>query len=221
MISRITGKIIQLREDRVTVEHDCIAYDLLIPGGIIHRLRQMRGKEVTFYTFHYLEGGMGGSNAIPRLAGFLNDIDREFFERLITVQGMGIKVALKALSAPVQSIARAIETKDVSALVSLPGVGRRTADKIIAELNGKLAKFALIRDEKELPPPEQEPDFKDEVIEVLMQLGYGGEESEILLRQGLSGEAKVESAEELIREIFKQQRGGAGEAPATGESPGT
>ena len=205
MISRITGKLIQLREDRVTVEHNNIAYDLLVPGGIVQRLRGMRGKEVTFYTFHYLEGGMGGSNAIPRLAGFVSDIDREFFEKLITVQGMGIKVALKALSAPVQSIARAIETKDVHALVSLPGVGRRTAEKIIAELNGKLAKFALIREGEALAPPEQEPDFKDEVLEVLLQLGYGAEESEILLRNALSSNAEVGSAEELIREIFKQQ----------------
>jgi Holliday junction DNA helicase RuvA len=205
MISRITGTLIHLRDDRATVEHNGIAYDILIPGGIVHHLRQKRGKDITLYTFHYLEGGMGGSNAIPRLAGFKNDIDREFFEKLITVPGMGIRVALKALSAPVQSIARAIENKDVAALVSLPGVGKRTAEKIIAELNGKLAKFALIRDDAEIKPPEREPDFKDEVMEVLLQLGYGAEESEILLRQGLSSGTKVETAEELIHEIFNQQ----------------
>ena len=205
MISRITGTIIHLREDRATLEHNGIAYDILIPGAIVQRLRQVRGKEITLYTFHYLEGGMGSSNAIPRLAGFLNDIDREFFEKLITVPGMGIRVALKALAAPVQSIARAIENKDVPALISLPGVGKRTAEKIIAELNGKLAKFALIRDDTEIKLPEREPDFKDEVIEVLLQLGYGAEESEILLRQGLSSDSKIENAEELIHEIFKQQ----------------
>jgi len=206
MISRITGNIIQLREDRVTLEHNGIAYDILIPSGIVQRLRSLRGKEVTFYTFHYLEGGMGGSNAIPRLAGFLNDFDREFFEKLITVPGMGIRVALKALSAPVQSMARAIETKDVAALISLPGVGRRTAEKIIAELNGKLAKFALIRADEELPTPEQEPDFKDEVLDVLLQLGYGTGEADILLRRALGSGIKAETAEELIREIFRQQR---------------
>ncbi len=212
MISRITGTIIHLREDRATIEQGGIAYDVLISGGILQNLRRMRGKEITLYTFHYLEGGMGSSNAIPRLAGFLNDIDREFFEKLITVKGMGIKAALKALSAPVQSIAKAIETKDVAALVSLPGVGRRTAEKIIAELNGKLAKFALIRDDAEIQPPGREPDFKDEVIEVLQQLGYNSEESEILLRQGLSSDANIETAEELIHEIFRLQ-GGGGEPP--------
>jgi Holliday junction DNA helicase RuvA len=206
MISRITGTLIQVREDRVTVEHNGIAYDLLVPSGSIHRLRGLRGKEVTLYTFHYLEGGMGVSNPIPRLAGFTNEIDREFFEKLITVQGMGIKGALKALSAPVQSIARAIESKDVSALVSLPGIGRRTAEKIIAELNGKLAKFALIRADEEIRAPVREPDFKEEVIDVLLQLGYSSGESEILLRRALSTHANVETAEDLIREIFKQQR---------------
>ncbi len=208
MISRITGKLAQLRDDKATIERTGIAYDVMIPSGIIHRLRGMRGKDVTFYTFHYLEGGMGASNAIPRLAGFLNEIDREFFEKLITVQGMGIRVALKALSAPVQSIARAIEMKDVPALVSLPGIGRRTAEKIIAELNGKLAKFALIREDEKLPEPVAEPDFKDEVIEVLLQLGYASAEAEILLRRALSSDAHAETAEELIREIFKQQREG-------------
>ncbi len=206
MISRITGKIIQLREDRVTVEHNGIAYDILIPSGIAHRMREMRGKEGTFYTFHYLEGGMGMSNAIPRLAGFLNEIDREFFEKLITVKGMGIRGALKALSAPVQSIAKAIETKDVSALVSLPGIGRRTAEKIVAELNGKLAKFALIREDEHIAEPVKEPDFKDEVIEVLTQLGYSPADSEIMLRRAVSSKALAETAEDLIREIFRQQR---------------
>ena len=205
MISRITGTIIHLKEDRATIERDGIAYDVLVPGSLIQKLRQNRDGEVTLYTFHYLEGGMGSSNAIPRLAGFLNDIDREFFEKLITVKGMGIRVALKALSAPAQSIARAIETKDVATLVSLPGVGRRTAEKIIAELNGKLAKFALIRDDAEIQPPGKEPDFKDEVIDVLLQLGYSADEAEILLRQGMSSETKIETSEELIHEIFRQQ----------------
>jgi Holliday junction DNA helicase RuvA len=208
MISRITGKIIQLREDRVTVEHNGIAYDILIPSGIAHRLRDMRGGEGTFYTFQYLEGGMGVSNPIPRLAGFLNEIDREFFEKLITVKGMGIRGALKALSAPVQSIARAIETKDVSALISLPGIGRRTAEKIIAELNGKLAKFALIREDEHISKSVKEPDFKDEVIDVLTQLGYTAAESEILLRRALSSDTGAGTSEELIREIFRQQREG-------------
>jgi Holliday junction DNA helicase RuvA len=205
MISRIKGTIVELHEDKVTVEHNDIAYDIMIPSGISHRLRTMRGEEVTFHTFHYLEGGIGASNAIPRLAGFLNSIDREFFEKLITVQGMGIRVALKALCAPVQTIARAIETKDTATLVSLPGIGKRTAEKIIAELNGKLAKFALIREDEEIRVPVREPDFKDEVIEVLIQLGYSQAESEAMLRRALSAKVQPETAEELIREIFKQQ----------------
>jgi len=211
MISRLTGKLIQLREDRVTVENNGIAYDVFIASGTILRLRSLRGKEVTFYTFHYLEGGMGVSNPIPRLAGFLNEIDREFFEKLITVQGMGIRAALKALSAPVQSLARAIEMKDVATLVSLPGIGKRTAEKIIAELNGKLAKFALIRDDEVISGTVEEPDFKDEVIEVLLQLGYSEGEAEVMLRLALSSDAKADTAEELIQVIFKQQ----GERQAT------
>jgi Holliday junction DNA helicase RuvA len=206
MISRLTGKLIQLKEDRVTVEQNGIAYDLFVANGTIQRLRSMRGKEITFYTFHYLEGGMGVSNPIPRLAGFMNELDREFFEKLITVQGMGIRAALKALSAPVPALAKAIETKDVATLVSLPGIGKRTAEKIIAELNGKLAKFALLREDDEIAGPVEEPDYKDEVMDVLLQLGYSQGEAEVMLRLALSSDPRAENAEELIRVIFKQQR---------------
>jgi Holliday junction DNA helicase RuvA len=207
MISRITGKLISLREDRATVEHSGIGYDLLIPSSSVQRLREMRGKEMVFYTFHYLEGGMGVSNPIPRLAGFASELDREFFEKLITVPGMGIKGALKAMAAPVQSIARAIEGKDIAALVSLPGIGKRTAEKIVAELNGKLAKFALIRDEERISGPVEEPDFKDEVVEVLLQLGYSSGEAEVLLRRTLSLGERADTAEDLIQRIFKQLHG--------------
>jgi Holliday junction DNA helicase RuvA len=119
---------------------------------------------------------------------------------------MGMRAALKALAAPVQDIARAIEGKDVAALVCLPGIGRRSAEKIIAELNGKLAKFALIRADEEIAVPTEEPDFRDEVIDVLLQLGYGTGEAEILLRRAVSSSTKAGTAEELIREIFRQQR---------------
>jgi Holliday junction DNA helicase RuvA len=208
MISRITGKLIALKEDRATVENDGIGYDILIPSSTLQRLREMRGKQITFYTFHYLEGGMGISNPIPRLAGFLSELDREFFEKFITVRGMGIRTALKATSAPVQAIARAIEGKDVAALSSLPGIGKRTAEKIIAELNGKLAKFALIRDtEPTAGEPAEEPDFKDEVVDVLLQLGYSVGEAEVLLRQALSAGGRAETAEELIQQIFKELHG--------------
>jgi len=207
MISRITGKLIELREDRATLEHNGIAYEVLIPSASVNRLREMRGREMTFYTFQYLEGGMGVSYPIPRLAGFLNELDREFFEKLITVRGMGIKGALRAIAAPVQSIARAIEGKDVASLASLPGIGKRTAEKVIAELNGKLAKFALIRDEEVVGAPVEEPDFKDEVIEVLLQLGYSSGEAEVLLRRALGAVERAETAEELIQQIFKQLYG--------------
>ncbi len=207
MIARITGKLIDLREDRATVEQNGIAYEILIPAASAGRLREMRGKQMTFYTFHYLEGGMGVSNPIPRLAGFLNELDREFFEKLITVRGMGIRGALRAIAAPVQAIARAIEGKDVAVLASLPGIGKRSAEKIIAELNGKLAKFALIRDDETIGAPVEEPDFKEEVIEVLLQLGYSTGEAEVLLRRALSTSEPAGSAEDLIQRIFKQLYG--------------
>ena len=87
-------------------------------------------------------------NLIPRLVGFLNQSDLEFFSMLTTVQGLSVKRSLKALTIPVKEMARAIELKNVSILKKLPEIGGKTAEKIIMELKGKVAKFALLREEE-------------------------------------------------------------------------
>src|SRR6185295_11285386 len=100
------------------------------------------GEQVTFHTIFYLEGDAARGNLEPKLIGFLRADDRKFFELFTTVKGIGAKTALKALTVPVGEIAAAIESKDARFLTRLQGIGKRTAELIVAELSGKAARFA-------------------------------------------------------------------------------
>ena len=79
----------------------------------------------------------------PRLLGFLHDEDRAFFRQFLTVKGVGVRKALRALAAPVAKIASDIESGDATALAQLPGIGKRMAQQIVAELRGKVGVHAF------------------------------------------------------------------------------
>jgi Holliday junction DNA helicase RuvA len=107
---------------------------------------------MTFHTLLYLEGDASGGNIEPRLVGFLKPQDKRFFEKFITVKGIGPKKALKALALPTGDVAHAIETKDTRFLVGLPQIGKRMAELIVAELAGKVGEFVSITPAAARPP---------------------------------------------------------------------
>ncbi len=219
MIRQITGQLLsieQKKKDHIAlVEIGGITYELFIPGGLADRLKTMAGQPtkdkktvpVTFHTIHYLEGSMAGGPIIPRLVGFLDPFDREFFELFSSVGGLGVRTALKAMVTPVSDIARAIEQEDTTWLDALPEIGAATAKKIIAELKGKMAKFALMKDISTIEPIEpMELDIKQEALEVLLQLQYNKSEAELMIQKALTRNKKIKDSEALIAEVFKQQR---------------
>jgi len=211
MISRISGKLVGVRDDTAEILSNGIAYLLLIPTILNKKLLALRGKEVSLYTFHYLEGSAAGGNLIPRLVGFVDEIDREFFLLFTEVQGISTRKALRAFVTPVERIAAAIETGDTSLLISLPGIGSRVAQKIIAELKGKCTKFALKRHLEAGDEPLKEPDFKDEAMDVLMQLQYRPIEASRLIERAIRTDASMDNAEALLEVIFNQMKSTTGQ----------
>ena len=81
---------------------------------------------------------------VPRLVGFLSAIDREFFDIFCSVDGVGVRKALRAMVRPVRELARTIQDQDVKLLATFPGIGEATAERIVAKLRRKVGKFALI-----------------------------------------------------------------------------
>jgi len=142
MIARIEGKLIHLDTESALVQVGSIAYEVMLPGYCIDALSGQLNAEISLRTMEYYEGTLGGGNLIPRMVGFLTSAERDFFTRFISVKGMGIKKGLRALNIPIANIAAAIENGDEKTLLSLPAVGKRMAQQIIAELKGKLQAFA-------------------------------------------------------------------------------
>jgi Holliday junction DNA helicase RuvA len=140
------------------------------------------------------------------LIGFLNEIEKEFFEIFITVSGIGPRAALKALSEPISLIARAIDEADTNFLKSLPGIGQQRAKEIIAKLQNKVGKFGLIQDGKIKEQVGTTKDIEEEVLAVLMQLEYKKQEASIMIKKALQRCPDIETAEDLLNEVYKQRK---------------
>ena len=169
MIARVEGKLVALDEQIALVQVGQIAYEMMLPGYCIMALSDKIGADIVLCTMEYYEGTPAGGNLIPRMVGFLNAGDRAFFTKFTTVKGMGIKKALRSLSVPIATIASAIEIGDDKTLMSLPGIGKRMAQQIIAQLKGKLQDFALDAEDAATVSAEQFRPFQIEALEILIE----------------------------------------------------
>ena len=210
MISHIRGILRERRASSVLLEVQGLCYEVFVPPAILRALdgQTVVGEELTLVTFHYHQ--LEPSRGVPVLIGFQNEIEREFFERFITVSGVGPKAALKALSLPIPVIAQAIDAGDLSTLKSLPGIGEQRAKEIVAKLQGKVGKFGLMQErEAGIPPPatpSTDQALEEEALAVLLQLQYTRAEAKQMIRQATAQQPGVKSAEELLNVVYRQRR---------------
>ena len=182
--------------------------ELLVPAADVGTLRGQIGQEMTFHTVFYLEGDSSGGNIEPRLVGFLRPEDRSFFQLFITVKGIGPKKALRALVLPVGQIAQAIETKDTRALCELPQIGKRMAELIVAELAGKVEKFAMDGYQKggtRLPPRSRRTPAEEDAIAALVALGERRGDAEHVLDRAKHANPKLTTTTEFINEMLRMR----------------
>ncbi|MBU4305780.1 MAG: Holliday junction DNA helicase RuvA [Candidatus Omnitrophica bacterium] len=203
MICRISGKIIGKEENSVLLEVNGIGYEVLLPQGIMRSLAQNE-THAEFVTYHYYQ--TDPSKSIPILVGFLNEVEKEFFEKFITVSGIGPKAAVRAISEPISDIARAIDSGDVNFLKALPGIGNQRAREIVAKLQGKVGKFGLIRSlPQQAIKKDEKADIEQEALSVLLQLQYKRPEAETMIKKAMERNPQVKNAEELLNEVYRQR----------------
>ena len=206
MISALSGQLKRVEDDRVHVQAGPMLYELLVPAADIDSLRNSVGEELTFHTIFYLEGDATRGNLEPRLIGFVRSDDKRFFEHFTTVKGIGPRTALKALTIPVGQIAHAIESKDTAMLMKLKGIGRRTAELIIASLAGKLTDFAMDYTAKAGPAAVARRDqIEEDAIEALMALGEPRVVAERLLDRAKSSNPALKTPDALLREMLRMR----------------
>ena len=143
MITRLTGMVNHVFDDEIRLQVGPIEYQVLVAEIGRRALQDLVGAEVTLHIVEYLEGNQSGNRLVPRLLGFLTEEELEFFDLFCTVDKIGPKKALKAMSCPVRDIARAIASRDAAWLTTLGGVGKAGAESIIAKLHQKVARFTV------------------------------------------------------------------------------
>ncbi len=222
MIASLRGRVRAKSDDRVILEAAGVGYEVFLPPVTQRALVDVAGAngdggpEVAL-AIHY---HATQNQPRPVLIGFTSELDKEFFEKLITVKDVGPLVAARALAAPVGDIAAAIARQDEAYLRRLPGIGPQKAKNIVAQLSSKVAKFALLAEAGaagaappagRAAPPLDEEGLRGMVFEVLVkQLGHRPSEAAALIDKALGRRPDLTTPEELFEEIYRAGEGRAG-----------
>jgi Holliday junction DNA helicase RuvA len=206
MIAKIEGKLVKLDSDTALIQVGNISYEVMLPSYCVNALADKIGSDVVLCTMEYYEGTPVGGNLVPRIVGFLNPAEKDFFTKFISVKGIGIRKGLRSLGIPIATIAAAIENADEKMLMSLEGVGKRMAQQIIAELKGKLKTFAA---EAEMVRPAQllSKPFQAEALEILIAWGERRTEAIELIELACQRHPDVNSAEQLVPLVYRLKQG--------------
>ena len=160
------------------------------------------GDEVSLYIYYH----QTERQPKPVLIGFNLEAEKEFFQLFISVDAIGPLKAAKAMTIPVRDIADAIEANRLDQLKSLKGIGARSAQKIIATLQGKVGKFAMIR-KSELPSDTEPQDFVKPVLDVLVeQLGHKPADAKRMITAAMKRNEHIDTPEALFDEVYRGER---------------
>ncbi len=204
MIGYLKGTIIAKSNGVVIVEVNGIGYEVSLPGYVDYCLRgKVAGSEIELYTlYHHAE-----KHPTPKLYGFRNPVEREFFEELTRVKGVGPSRATTIFTSPVVKMAKAIAEGDVDALKTFKGVTPALAPKIIAELRGRAGKYALLPEDAEAMTAPTLDDVKNEVLSVLTsQLGHSKPEAQRMIEAALRRNSNIKKAEDLFEEVYRGEK---------------
>jgi Holliday junction DNA helicase RuvA len=203
MISYLEGVLKKIYADKVALGVGGIGYEVFLPGYVMKEVRQTAKTEDKLKL--YISYNQSERQPKPVLVGFRTELDKEFFELFISVEDIGPALAIRAMTRPPREIARSIEEKAVKDLRQLKGIGERKAEKIIAALKGKAAKYALIPEEE--LPAETPQDFKMEVASVMVsQLGHKPGEARKMIEEAMKRSPSISSSEELFEEVYRGQK---------------
>jgi len=215
VITRIRGVLGAVEEECLTLVVEPFELEVLIPEHTRRQVQGKAGEPITLHTSFYIEGQAMGGRMTPRLVGFLSTIDRQFFETFCSVDGVGVKKALRAMVRPVREIARTIQEQDVKTLSTFPGIGEATAERIVAKLRRKVGIYALIVNpdgstSEPAPsngePARAAPDVVSDAYAALLAVGHSDAQARALIDHALAGRKKFKSVNDLIEAIYQREK---------------
>ncbi|MFM7164733.1 MAG: Holliday junction branch migration protein RuvA [Planctomycetaceae bacterium] len=206
MINRITGQLVAITETYASIRIGGLDYEVLLPDVVRRQLQSKLNGEVSLRTIEFLEGNPQQGRMVPRIVGFMNDAELEFFELFCSVDGVGVKKALRAMVRPVREIAVLIEEQDAKGLSALPGIGPAMAERIIAKLRRRMTRFALMIASRIPEEADQKSDMVSEAYEALLSVGHSPQDARERIETVVQPGRKFKSVEDILTEIYQKQR---------------
>ena len=206
MITRVSGTLdrVDPTGNAVEISIGPVVHEVLVTDLVRRGLQSKVGQPVVLHTLEYLEGNPTRGNLVPRLVGFLSEVEREFFELICEVDGVGVRKALRAIIRPVGEIATSIEEQDAKALSTLPGIGAATAERMIAKLRRRMPKFALLVARENPQEPGAAGDVIAETFEVLRSLGHSDTDARRLVDALRAEKKKPKDVQEALEAVYRQ-----------------
>jgi len=209
VISYIHGTLKRKLADRVVVDVGGVGYDVFLPQFVIRSVEDhAEGQPIEFEIYYHVTD----RQLRPTLIGFNNAFEKRFFEKFISVEDIGPQKAARALAMSVSTIARAIESEDIGLLRQLPGIGERTARKMVATLRGKVTEEALLQDAgfasmpalNDAPGPSSQ--LREDVLQILVDLGHRSSEAQAKVDAAIKRRPDIDAPEKLIHEIYQGEK---------------
>ena len=189
MIGMLRGRIWEIQTDKVVVDVHGVGYILAVPLGFLSKVRL--GEEITFYTHLIVR------EEELSLVGFASLTEKKLFLEMLNVSGIGPKAALAILSTMGAAEAeKAIARQDVRLLTKVPGIGKKTAERLVLELKDK---FTGIDKGEGLSLPSASAG--SDVLEGLVALGFGLDEARGVLTKVLQAEGELNTEEQIKRAL--------------------
>jgi Holliday junction DNA helicase RuvA len=195
MIARLSGTLAEKAPGRIIVDVQGVGYDVQVPLSTFYVVGDP-GASVSLRVHTHVR------EDIIALFGFATSLEQDLFERLITITGIGPKLALAVLSGmEPPDLVRAISTQDVARLTSIPGVGKKTAERIGLELKDRLPQAVRAAAEAAKPAP-PEDQLRADVLSALVNLGYQRQAAEKAIERELK-HAPEARFEEALRAVLR------------------
>ena len=194
MIGQLRGRLVGKRPNQVLVDVGGVGYLVQVPLSTYATLGELRTEVTLLIHTHVREDALA-------LYGFLSSREKHFFEMLLSASGVGPTLALKILSGMnVEELVPAIRSGDLARLTRIPGVGRKTAERIVVELKDKLD--AVVVEAAEKPAPSSPAGVEADVISALVNLGYDARTAESAVAEARR-EAGAANFEKLLRSALQ------------------
>ena len=172
MIAFLSGRVHDKRPNTVIVNVGGVGYEVHVPLSTFYNLGD-EGDEVALRVYtHVREDAL-------QLYGFLTELERQLFERLIAISGIGPKLAIVVLSGmEPRDLVAAVQRADVAKLTTVPGIGKKTAERIVLELKDRLAQITVPAASGAAPAPSSADQLRTDLLSALLNLGYHRQQAE-------------------------------------------